>query len=300
MNYELFRSTLLKELYALDSTRNYKVIRTKKDGMYREFLILPIQGQSSEPAIDLSGFYEAHKFPEKDSISKLAQIFYSHIRTNELLENLGNDFESLKDKICCRLVNPKRYDMLQETPYIQYLDLAVIFYLDLDIRTTDLSTYCILRKNCLLDWNIHAEDLFETARKNTIRRHPFQLISPADVLREVFPDNILEKQLLDTSLSENDKLYFLNCPNGGYSSTALLYPEFFEDLTEKMQCDLSLVILDNNHVAVEPLQHLPEKQSFIQDQYHTYHDVLSDKVYCYRKNTKQISMLLNFNTRFTE
>lgn len=300
MNYELFRCTLLKELYTLDSTRNYKVIRAKKGNIYQDFLISPKQGITSGPAIDLQGIYAAHKIEDMDTIARLARIFYTQLRAEELLGNQQDHFETLQDKICCRLVNPQRYDKLQDALHMPYLDLAVIFYLDFDISGADFCSYCVLRNNCLQDWNVTIKDLFDIARKNTLKKNPFKIKTPDEVLRKILPDDMVIRNLLETFFPSDENFFRITCPDGDFGATALLYPELFENIAEKMQCDLSLVLLSENQIMVESLEDLINKQCVLQDMYHASKDIMSDKIYCYRRNTGQISVYLNCNTLFSK
>lgn len=286
MNYELFKTTLMEELNTLNTGYIYDIVRAKKDGIYQDFLIAKKLGTPNVPAIDLQGVYQAYQNQDTGPIAKIARIFYSHIYVEEFLLKNGNSFEALKDKICCRLVDPRRYKALPYTPHIPYLDLAVIFYLDIEISGEDFQSYCVLRDNCLEKWDITEADLYAAAKKNTLKKTPFTVITPEEIFEKSIPANM-------GIPFQTKNFYLITSPDSDFGATALLYPELFKEIADKMQCDLSIVLLGDNGIAVDPLGNLPEKQFAIQDMYHTFDDVLSDKVYCYHKNTGQISIFLN-------
>lgn len=292
MNYELFKRALLEEMDTLDSEYSHVIVQTKKDGNYQDFLIAEKPGSPNTPAIDLQGIYQAYQDQDIGPVAKIARMFYSHIHADELLSETGSNFEALKDKICCRLVDPRRYEALSYTPHVPYLDLAVIFYLDIEISGEDFRSYCFLRDNCLEEWNITEKELYAVAKKNTLKKNPFTVITPDEMFEESFPASMVRKELREIP-SQTKNFCLITSSDNHFGATALLYPELFEKIANKMQCDLSIVLLEDNGIAVDPLEHLPEKQFVIRDMYHAYEDVLSDKVYCYHRNTGQISIFLN-------
>lgn len=67
-------------------------------------------------------------------------------------------------------------DLLDDIPYIPYLDLAIVFYCC--IANTDEQTAGFLIHNSHLDlWGIQQNELYKYAHKNTCRLFPYSLQS---------------------------------------------------------------------------------------------------------------------------
>lgn len=101
------------------------------------------------------------------------------------------DFESVKDKICYKVVNRQRNENeLQGTaPYIPITnDLIAVFYLQIAPEAT-----CQINNGITDLWCIHQnveETLFQYAKDNTERLHPASLTSIVDVLSSIAPNDM--------------------------------------------------------------------------------------------------------------
>ena len=87
------------------------------------------------------------------------------------------EFPGVKNKIVYRLINRERNKkLLDEVPYMPWKDLAIVFYLLLEMDEHQMQQAAMLIKKEQLDWwNTSAEDLYQNAMQNTEKLLPYEL-----------------------------------------------------------------------------------------------------------------------------
>lgn len=77
------------------------------------------------------------------------------------------NFNKLKDKVAFKLIQrEKNQEILKEVPYIEFLDLAVVFYLILDEHKGGQMT-ALIHNSHMEPWGAEKEELYCLAMKNT-------------------------------------------------------------------------------------------------------------------------------------
>ncbi|MBO4390710.1 MAG: hypothetical protein J5825_07630 [Lachnospiraceae bacterium] len=178
-----------------------------------------------------------------------------------------SDFEGLKDRIVCRIINRETNRMLLgDVPHRDYLDLSIIYYILLrtpEENGHDFATALIHNKN-MDSWGVTEEELYELATENTPLLLPAKLQNIENMIDEIFG----REKCHDTSLNEpadEDPLFFEdpNDPNGEndpelrqfcrdavsacpmyvlsnpkrlYGAVAILYPGLLEECLAKLGC----------------------------------------------------------------
>ena len=79
------------------------------------------------------------------------------------------EFPGVKNKIVYRLINrEKNKKLLSEVPYMPWKDLAIVFYLLLEMDEHQMQQAAMLIKKEQLEWwNTSTEDLYQNAMLNT-------------------------------------------------------------------------------------------------------------------------------------
>lgn len=80
------------------------------------------------------------------------------------------DFNNVKDRVCFKLINKDRNaELLSDMPYIEFLDLAVIFYVL--VSEDEMGTGSITIHSSLMEaWGTDKKELLKLAMHNTQRR----------------------------------------------------------------------------------------------------------------------------------
>lgn len=159
----------------------------KNNGVMRTGLIITEKGINISPAIYLEEYYE--QFQEGDTVEEIASDIlriYAKIRFRESWqEEKFCCYEEVEDKIVFRLVGREaNRELLKEIPYIPYLDMAVIFYVLLEVNAYGTASVLIQNEHLKM-WGIDARQLEEIAKMNTPRLLRYEFQSVQAVIEEL-------------------------------------------------------------------------------------------------------------------
>ena len=117
------------------------------------------------------------------------------------MENLRDrlfDYGSVKSHIMYRLVNmAMNRERLEQVPYIEYLDLAVIFYIKMaDKQDGYFST--LIENKLVEKWGITEKELYAVAMENMQRQFPGMIERLDDVILRM-SHGILENNICESA-----------------------------------------------------------------------------------------------------
>jgi hypothetical protein len=121
------------------------------------------------PSIYLESFYEDYcKGKSLDEIVDSILQVYESTKTSSALDiNQFQDYSIASQYITYKLINfESNQRLLQDVPYIRFLDLAIVFHLLLDTEITGEATALIHHAHLKL-WNIDVHTLYQIAIQNT-------------------------------------------------------------------------------------------------------------------------------------
>lgn len=179
MNYTEFMNAMLCEIRgqvdAQVRTELYTV--TKNNGTRRTGILFKQEDSNLAPTIYLEEFYQ--KYLEGQQVPDLADSIcsiYQEIRVKKSCDcqNLF-DFEHVKEHIVYKLIRrDANEELLKQIPYEPFLDLAVVYYIQID-NTRFGSASIQIRNEHLRYWRVEKEEIRRLAEKNTPRIYPVQI-----------------------------------------------------------------------------------------------------------------------------
>lgn len=232
--------------------------------------------------------------------------YYIHYQNGELLENIIRniradydkkvqmaavkipnlqEFENIRGRIIYRLVNyEKNKGILEDCPHIRLYDLAVTFRWVARIDDVGVSTSLITNKQ-VKEWGVSVNDLVLTARQNTPRLFPAQIIDMEEMLAGMVSFILYPSAIPMYILTNKQEL------NG---ASALLYGDILKDFANKKGADMYILPSSIHEVIMIPADRIddPKKLSSMVHEANTTvvstGDVLSDSVYYYDRKKDQI------------
>lgn len=235
------------------------------DECYEEYL----KGRSIVGIVsDITGFYNSHETGSSLDIS----YFYN--------------FSDVESHLAFKLINFERnIEMLSEVPFERFLDFAIVCYC-LVIHPV-FGTGSILVKNEHLDyWNVTKETLFNSAKINADNILPSRICSAEDELK-----------LRGTDDMDYPVMYMLTNSMNYYGAACMLYNGVMEKMSILLNNDLYIlpssvdevfIINKDDNYKVEELKEMVE---YINKHYVTKECFLSNNVYMYSRETKEIMLL---------
>ena len=179
MNYTEFMNAMLCEIRgqvdAQVRTELYTV--TKNNGTRRTGILFKQEDSNLAPTIYLEEFYQ--KYLKGQQVPDLADSIcsiYQEIRVKKTCDcqNLF-DFNHVKEHIVYKLIRrDANEELLKQIPYEPFLDLAVVYYIQID-NTRFGSAAIQIRNEHLRYWRVEKEEIRRLAEKNTPRSYPVQI-----------------------------------------------------------------------------------------------------------------------------
>lgn len=179
MNYTEFMNAMLCEIRGQIGvevrTELYTV--TKNNGTRRTGILFKQTDSNLAPTIYLEEFYQ--KYLQGQQVPDLADSIcniYQEIRVKKTCDcqNLF-DFNHVKEHIVYKLIRrDANEELLKQIPYEPFLDLAVVYYIQID-NTRFGSAAIQIRNEHLRYWRVEKEEIQRLAEKNTPRIYPVQI-----------------------------------------------------------------------------------------------------------------------------
>ena len=225
----------------------------KNNGIELTGLIFMEKGSDIAATIYLDSYYEEYEegTPLGEIVRRLIQAYEEHRPAEKLNLDFFRDYEQVRPRLACRLVNlEKNREMLEQVPHQVWLDLAVVPCCIL--LGDELGCACILiRYSHMRYWNIDEKELLEEARTNMRQILRPECVSMKDFLYEMMRQAVADQlpeaepgreaeqeQLLDRIAgllarqrdSCRKEMFILSNTQHFYGASVLLYPDVLEHL----------------------------------------------------------------------
>lgn len=225
----------------------------KNNGVELTGLIFMEKESDIAATIYLDGYYEEYEggTPLSEIVRRIIQAYEDHRPEGKLKLDFFRDYEQVRARLACRLVNlEKNRALLEQVPHQIWLDLAVVPCCIL--MGDELGCACILiRYSHMRRWGIDEESLLEEARINMQ-----QILRPEcepmkdflfDMMRQAVEEQLPEAEsgmeaeqeyLLDRVAgilagrreAEGKEMFILSNTQHFYGASVLLYPDVLSRL----------------------------------------------------------------------
>lgn len=263
----------------------------KNNGTIRQGILFKETGINISPTIYLEEYYQRMLGGESiEEIVKEILRVYRKVRFNESMDaDFIQEYSQIKEKIIYRLINREANEkLLEDVPHGEYLDLAVVYYLLLDV--TEYGTASMLIHNShIQSWGVDARELHQEACKNTGRLLPYEFMTM----------NAALESLTNIKLSEEeDILYILSNKHKSYGSAAMLYSGCLEGIGMYLKTNYYILPSSIHEVVVISEEDSPGRErlrSMVENVNETQmeeEDVLSNHIYYYDREQKKLQIAL--------
>lgn len=310
MEFRQFIEEVKEEAEKLYGTQYYISIQEVLKNNNEVYAGLAFQRKEQEssrtisPVLYLESYYELYLSGILSAADAARRIYASVEENQHLMTRLDmdfTDFESLKDKICFRLVNREsNRELLNRVPFVPYCDLAVEFCLYLGICGEGRMT-AVIQKEQMNLWETDVETLYKLAGENTPRIFPAMLLPIEAVMGKILQSSMgpdYDGEMTEWTNRENGvpSLYVLSNRAGMYGAAAILYEGVLRDFAEKQGTDLLLLPSSIHEVLLLPYKgtfHAAELEDLVRSVNESAvlpGDVLSDHVYRYSRETDTVCL----------
>lgn len=279
------------------SVEVHKVV--KNNSMEYDSLIINEPGRNVTPNFYLQGMYSRYvDGTGLDSlVSEIVQK-YESAYDSEKYENLSLDYADCQEKIVMRLISfEKNKKMLEETPYIPFLDMAVVFYFLADNDQNGIASIRITNE-IMNDWKTDVKELYTLASDNSKRIFE-EKVMPMSKMFEEFNIDIskIRSEKANQIYEERSEPYVVTNNIGINGASVILYPDMLREIAAKLGGDFYVLPSSIHEVlVVSASEDVDEKslKKMVEDINRNYllpDEYLSDNVYKYNLIYNSLEMI---------
>ncbi|MFA9377218.1 MAG: DUF5688 family protein [Lachnotalea sp.] len=272
---------------------------TKNNNVKLDGLTIKMEDENISPTIYLNDYYKSY-LTEK-SIDKIAYEVIAIYEENKVKNNIDvnffTDFCNVKDRVAYKLVNyEKNKEMLEDVPYIRFMDLVIVFYCL--VSSEWLTNATILIHNSHLNmWKTNVEELYELAQENTAKLLTVVVDNIETILRNELGEDMQE--MFDSEVDNtNTPMYVISNNTKVNGAACILYKNVLKDFAKVVESDLYVLPSSVHEIIVIPKfeegnqNDLKEIVKETNDNHVQDEEILSYSVYEYVRNEDKLKIVI--------
>jgi len=207
----------------------------KNNGVVLHGMLISSQAKNVVPTIYLEAFLEAYESGTTfaEIIRRLTAIYREDTPKDRIDMDFFHSFDGVKDRICYRLIGRKgNEELLEEIPYVEFLDLAVCFYYAYQGEALGEGTI-LVRNSHQEMWKASTAELMKLAQSNTPRLFPCKCNSLEDILKELAGWEVCaeaEEAPGGESFGQGESMWVLSNTRRVQGAVCMLYPGVLEGI----------------------------------------------------------------------
>lgn len=160
-------------------------------------LIISTDESNVFPKVYLESYYDMYKNKEADFddiMNMISDVYMVNYLEHKIDLSAITDFDSVKDKIMCKLINEEtNQKYLEDKPYTKLEDLAVIYQIFVG-NAGDSVTSITITDEIMERYGITIDELHEQAMQNMETLQPYCLKELSDMVVDMIAERIVEDQ----------------------------------------------------------------------------------------------------------
>lgn len=203
----------------------------KNNGIFLQGLLISSKGQTVVPTIYLEKFLKAYEcgMSFREVVCRVLSVYEKSSPKGCVDMEFFKSFENVRDRICYHLIGRKGNEgLLEEIPYIEFLDLAICFCYSYHGDELGDGTIPICNTHMEM-WETCTAELFNLAGCNTRRLFPWVCRGLGEVLREMAD----AENSVDTLCMEVPVKILTNNKNT-HGAACILYPGVLDKVAQEI------------------------------------------------------------------
>ncbi|MBP3609919.1 MAG: hypothetical protein J6J42_06240 [Lachnospiraceae bacterium] len=209
-----------------------------------------------------------------------------------LVSEIQFSWEDFRRRVFMRLINrDKNQQLLQDVPYREFMDLAIIYYYSVPISEETAGTMIVTEEHLKM-LQVSVDELHQAAESNCQRFQPVQIRDIRDVMQKL--GSKLGTTVPELSQEEFVSMYVMSNTKGMYGAVSMVFQEELHRFSERLKRNFYLLPSSIHEVIL-----IPEHKEFCQE-YFSYMvreinrtqvettEVLSDSIYYYDRRLAEL------------
>lgn len=230
----------------------------KNNGIRRKGFLMQESGRSVNPTIYLEEYYQQYQTGARlEDITEQIKALYREIQAKPLTGMAANpealyDYGQIQGRIMFKIINREKNEaFLKTVPYISYLDMAIVFYVLLDVEEAGAVTMMVTREHSRI-WGKEDVELMMQAKKNAARLLPPELRTMQSVISEILTGRQEE--------AAEDFMYVLSNQLRCLGAACILYDGVMEMIGDRIGENYFVIPSSIHEVIIIPESASPEYQ----------------------------------------
>ncbi len=299
---------------------------TKNNGVILDGLCIVKKEKNISPTIYLNHFYDTYEegITFGDTIKKIIDIYEQNKIDQNINMEFFTEYNQVKQRIAYKLINyDKNKELLEDIPFIKYLDLAIVFYCIVMDERIGNASILIHNKHCTM-WGVTLEEVYAIAKENTPRLLPSELRNMEDVIRQIISEDLqgdyqssfktdVKGEQIESSEewienadqvtesiktdNQNVPMYVLSNRTRVHGAACMLYQDVVSKFAEDLQKDLYILPSSIHEIIIIPVEYSDnaiELNKMVQEVNRTQVDeeeILADHAYYYSRINRQVTQM---------
>lgn len=271
----------------------------KNNGIMMTGISIFRKERNISPTIYLESYYE--QYLAGQNVEEIAQEILACDREHTPEISFDTDFfmdyELAKERIAYRLVNrEKNRKLLEEIPFIPYLDLAITFFCKIEHDELGCGIIQIRNEHVKL-WGVEKEQLFRDAERNMRNLYPELVCTMQELLESVEKEQeIAESMAGEVEKAQELSVYVVTNSYKSYGAAVMLYEGILDGLTRRLKSSIAILPSSVHELIVLPVKSVAEAselRGMVREINATQvepEEVLTDSVYYYGKHTRTLTI----------
>jgi len=268
----------------------------KINGVILHSIIIRPLSSNLAPSIYLDEFYEEYQSGRTfEAIVQSVISIYERFKAEESIDvDKIMDLEAARPNIGMKLIDYSRNtQLLQDVPYVPFLDLAVVFYVLYENPILGKGSV-LIRNEMMSDWGVGVDELYQWAYENYRKMTPLEITHIYTLLGPLMPMDLEGTDLFSEEEESRTPMFVMTNSEKFYGAAGLLYKDELSDFADRMKSDLyilpssihEVIIIPSDDVDVNILKNMVVE---VNSSHVEREEVLSDSVYFFDRENRRIS-----------
>ncbi|MCM1176051.1 MAG: DUF5688 family protein [Blautia sp.] len=280
----------------------------KNNGVRLHGIVITGKDSNVSPAIYIDELYEEHEAGRAfgDIVYDILRVYKKNAREVNMDMEFFTQFSRAKSRILYKLIHREsNRELLAEIPYVDWQDLAVVFYYAFEDAHIGKATI-LIRNSHLAMWGIDVPALYETAQTNMLRLRPEEMLPIGQLIQEFMGHKLCHNRRemtaempkgIGKAAERSSRMYVLSNCDRVFGASALLYSRSMRLLAGELNKNLVILPSSVHEVILVPDDGITEK-SFYREMVKEVNDTqvdpeerLSYNVYYYDRVLEKVTIL---------
>ena len=239
MNYQQFVSAVEVKVKQQVKEGISVCIQTtmKNNGKNRVGIMVSEKGINVSPTIYLEEYFQQYQ-----------KVRIEHAWETSVLQS----FSKMQQKIVYKLIHAEENaELLEQIPHMCVLDLAIVFYVLLDVSKSGTATI-LITDDIVKMWGVEKERIYNIAHQNTKRLLPPEFQTMRSVVAELLGEETNDQE-------GEDFMYVLTNEIRSFGAACILYDKVLEDIGNQLGENYYVLPSSVHEVIIVPESKSPNR-----------------------------------------